>query len=138
VLDTLGPVVVRFLLRVGREVRNGHHGVVLYDGDGQLMWGTGTDNVKLDAGLHEIRYSFDLLPLRPGPYRWLVTLSDNLAMVDSYDGVPTMSVETPPLGHRQDEWAGILNLPHTLAMAPVADAVDLSDTTPAEAAPAAR
>jgi lipopolysaccharide transport system ATP-binding protein len=138
VLDTLGPVVVRFLLRVGREVRNGHHSVVLYDGDGQLMWGTGTDNVKLDAGLHEIRYSFDVLPLRPGPYRWLVTLSDNLAMVDSYDGVPTMSVETPPLGHRQDEWAGILNLPHTLAMAPVADAVDLSDTTPAEAAPAAR
>src|SRR5262245_42562744 len=113
-LRSFGRFVVRFSLQVTQPIRNGHHGIVLKDGDGKVMWGTGTDNLALDPGSYEIVYSIDGLPVRPGVYRWLVTLYDDDRFVTSLDCVPELSVDTQPLGHRRDEWAGILNLPHTM------------------------
>lgn len=111
-LDQFGPVEVRFQLRIDRPVRNGHHGLALYDRDGQVMWGTGIDNLTFETGMFEIAHSVSSLPLRPGPYRWHVSLFGNDTLLDSADLLPEMSVETVPLGHRRDEYAGILNLPH--------------------------
>jgi hypothetical protein len=113
-LDVFGATVVRFTLRVDQPVTGGHHGVALYNRDGQVMWGTGTDNLELAPGTYEIAYTISTLPLRPGPYRWHVSLFDNGRFIDNLDCVPEMGVETPPLGHRRDEYAGVLNLPYSM------------------------
>jgi hypothetical protein len=111
VLETIGPVVVRFLLRVNRPIRHGVHGLALYDRNAQVIWGMRTSNLDLDAGVYEIAYSLRTLPLRPGPYRWHVSIFDNDQFVNNYDSNPEMSVETPPMGHAFDEYAGVFNLP---------------------------
>jgi lipopolysaccharide transport system ATP-binding protein len=116
-LTDFGPVTLRFALHVDRPVRNGHHGIALYDREGRVMWGASTDNLELLAGEYEIRYMLESLPLRPGPYRWLVSLYDDGHFINSLDCVPEMSVETPPLGHRQDEFAGVLNFRYTIEFA---------------------
>jgi ABC-type polysaccharide/polyol phosphate transport system ATPase subunit len=113
-LRTFGPITVRFAMRVDVPIRNGHHGIVLKDRDGRILWGTGTDNVRLDPGLYEIVYAIEGLPVRPGPYRWHVTLYDNGHFINGLECIPEMSVETTPLGHRQDECAGVLNVPHAM------------------------
>ena len=97
-----GPVTARFAVRIDRPIRNGHHGILLYDRDGRVLWGTGTDNIALDAGLYEIVYDLEGLSLRPGPYRWHVSLYDEGHFIDDLECVPEMSVRTPPLGHRRD------------------------------------
>jgi lipopolysaccharide transport system ATP-binding protein len=110
VLDSFDPVVVRFTLRVDRPVANGHHGVHLWDREGRVVWGAGTDNLRLAPGLYDVVYRLESLPIRPGPYRWHVSLYDNDRFVNALDCVPELSVQTPPTGHRRDEWAGYLNL----------------------------
>jgi lipopolysaccharide transport system ATP-binding protein len=115
-LDTFGPVTVRFTLRVDRAIHGGHHGIALYDAEGRVMWGSQVDDVDLEPGLHEIVYRIDSLPLRPGPYRWHVSIFGPDRFINNLDCVPEMSVVTTPLGHRRDEFAGALNLPHTVSI----------------------
>jgi lipopolysaccharide transport system ATP-binding protein len=117
-LTTFGPVVVRFLLQVEEPIRNGHHGLALYDREGRVMWGAGTDNLELDPGTYEIAYRLDALPLKPGPYRWHVSIFNNGRFVNNLDCIPELSVQTPPLGHRRDEFAGVLNVPFTVDFRP--------------------
>ncbi len=113
VLDHFGPETVRFFLRVGRPIVNGHHGVALFDRDGRVMWGTGTDNLRLGPGLYEIAYVLTL-PLRPGPYRWQVSVFDQGQFIEGGDLIPELGIVTPPLGHQLDEYAGMLNLPYSI------------------------
>lgn len=119
-LKTFGATTVRFVLRVDRPIHNGHHGLALYDREARVMWGAGTDNLDFEPGLYEIVYTLDSLPLRPGPYRWHVSLYEDGRFINNLDCVPELSVETPPLGHRRDEYAGVMNLPHGVAIAPLA------------------
>jgi ABC-type polysaccharide/polyol phosphate transport system ATPase subunit len=116
VLDHFGSVDVRFQIRIDRPVRDGHHGLALYDRDGQVIWGTGIDNLQFEPGTYEIAHSLSSLPVRPGPYRWHVSLFSEGALVDNLDCIPEMSVETVPLGHRRDEYAGLINIPHETRM----------------------
>ena len=116
VLDHFGPVVVRFQIRIDRPVRDGHHGLALYDRDGQVIWGTGVDNLEFEPGTYEIAHTLSSLPIRPGPYRWHVSLFSEGTFIDNLDCIPEMSVETVPLGHRRDEYAGLLNIPHETRM----------------------
>lgn len=118
-----GPVTARFAVRIDRPIRNGHHGILLYDRDGRVLWGTGTDNIALDAGLYEIVYDLEGLSLRPGPYRWHVSLYDEGHFIDDLECVPELSVRTPPLGHRRDEYAGVLNFRYTMEVAELAATV---------------
>ncbi|MEQ1730668.1 MAG: ABC transporter ATP-binding protein [Vicinamibacterales bacterium] len=117
-LGTFGPFTLRILMRVDERVVNGHHGIALRDAENRVMWGTNTDNLKLEPGLHEIVYEIDSLPLRPGAYRWLVSLYDGGRFINSLDCIPDLIIDTPPLGHRQDDWAGVLNLPHSVTFQP--------------------
>jgi len=117
-LKDFGPVTVTFLLRVDKPIRNGHHGITLSDRDGFVLWGAGTDNLELATGIHEIVYSFDSLPLRPGPYRWHVSIFDTDRFLNNLDCVPELSVETIPTGHRRDEYAGVMNLPFGVDIKP--------------------
>jgi ABC-type polysaccharide/polyol phosphate transport system ATPase subunit len=113
-LDTFGPTTVCFVLRIDRPIANGHHGIALYDANGQVMWGTGTDNLQLAPGTYDIVYDLRSLLLRPGPYRWHVSIFDSGRLIENSDCIPELGVKTVPVGHRNDEYAGFLNLPYSL------------------------
>jgi lipopolysaccharide transport system ATP-binding protein len=120
-LHSFGPVTLRFTLRVDRPIRDGHHGVALYDRDGAVVWGTGTDNLDFDPGVYELTYDLSTLPLRPGPYRWHVSIFGNGKFINNLDCIPEMGIATEPLGHRRDEYAGVLNFPYALDIRPLRD-----------------
>ncbi len=117
-LTSLGEVGVRFMLELSGPVRRGHHGAALYNADNQLMWGWATDGIELAPGEHEISYRFPMLPLRPGLYRWQVSLWEDAAQLDLWDCVPEMIVATENFQHARDEWNGCLNVPSTFGIAP--------------------
>jgi hypothetical protein len=123
VLDTFGPVILRFVVEISQPVRSGLHGIALYDGERKLLWGTGVNNLRLGAGTHQFMYQLPSLPLRPGVYSWRVTLFDELELLDDWDCVPQMIVSTEPATHWRDEWAGILNIPSQFSVAPMEEKV---------------
>jgi lipopolysaccharide transport system ATP-binding protein len=110
-LATLGKVTIKFGLKLNRLIEMGHHGIALFNSEGQLIWGYSRDNMRLEPGMYELTYSFEYLPVRPGVYTWKVSLYDGGEAVDAWDCLPQMVVATEPLGHPRDEWAGSLNLP---------------------------
>jgi lipopolysaccharide transport system ATP-binding protein len=111
VLTTMGPVTLRFILKVNRSIRNGHHGIALFSNDNQLMWATAVNYLELEPGICEFHYVFSTLPIRPGLYYWHVSLYNENSLVDVWFGVPEMVVATEPVGHPLDMWQGVLNLP---------------------------
>jgi lipopolysaccharide transport system ATP-binding protein len=114
-VETHGPLCVQFVVHSVRRMCGVHHGIALYNADGQLLWGTATDGLQLAQGRNELSYRLATLPVKPGAYTWRVSLYDEVGLVDWWDSRPEMLVATPPLGHRNDEWAGLLNIPHVFA-----------------------
>ena len=110
-LNTLDPVIVRFVLQVHAPIRRGVHGVTLYNSERQIIWGRAAYELDLAVGVHELTYKFPMLPLRPGGYTWSVSLWDDNGLVDLTDFVPEMIVFTENYQHPRDEWNGVLNLP---------------------------
>ncbi|HET8925303.1 MAG TPA: polysaccharide ABC transporter ATP-binding protein [Candidatus Acidoferrum sp.] len=110
-LTTLGPVTVKFYLQVFEKLRHSTHGVALHNSDRNVVWGTAAYNLEFEPGMHTLAYSFPCLPLRPGPYSWLVSLFDDDEELDMWDAVPGMLVATENHQHPRDEWAGALNIP---------------------------
>jgi lipopolysaccharide transport system ATP-binding protein len=116
-LRKLGAVTVKFTLELRQPVRRGHHGIALYNHDRQLIWGLATDGLDLVAGEHELCYTFPMLPLRPGPYAWVVSLYDEgVKEVDAWDCLPEMIVATQVHQHPLDHWNGVLNIPSELSI----------------------
>jgi lipopolysaccharide transport system ATP-binding protein len=111
-LTTLGPLTIRFTIEMFQRLRNAHHGIALFNHEGQLMWGWATNDVDLIPGEHEFRYALAGLPVRPGAYTWRVSLyEDNGNLVDYMDCIPEMIVATALHQHPNDEWGGLLNIP---------------------------
>jgi lipopolysaccharide transport system ATP-binding protein len=110
-LTSLDPVTVKFVVEVYEPVRSGHHGVALFNLENQLMWAWAANQVKLTTGNHELCYTFPMLPLRPGPYHWQVSLYDDGEVLDAWDCLPEMIIATEIHQHARDEWNGILNMP---------------------------
>ena len=110
-LASLGPVTIKFCVHLQEAVRRGHHGIALYNSEGQLVWGTAVEDLCLAPGKHEFLYCLASLPLRPGAYRWQVSLYDEAKLIDAWECIPDLFVATKPLGHPRDEWAGLLNIP---------------------------
>jgi lipopolysaccharide transport system ATP-binding protein len=110
-LTTMGAVTMRFQVEALAPIRNGHHGIALFNGERQLMWGWAKDDVHLEPGTHEFCYTFPTLPLKPGPYSWLVSLWENGKVLDMWDCAPDMIIATEVHQHPQDEWSGVLNVP---------------------------
>jgi lipopolysaccharide transport system ATP-binding protein len=111
ILISFEPVTVRFTIEISHPIRKGHHGIALRNHDQQLIWAQAVDDLKLDVGQHEFCHTFPMLPLRPGPYTWLVSLYDEGDEVDSWECLPEMLVATEIHQHPSDEWNGILNIP---------------------------
>ena len=111
ILKTTGKFRVAFEVEVRRPIRNGEHGIALYNAERQLMWGWAVPNLNLNAGRHRLIHGFPTLPLRPGNYQWQVNLWDENELLDTWDGNPEMRIETEEYQHYQDEWNGFLNVP---------------------------
>lgn len=110
-LTSFGPVTVQFILQVHEPIQHGHHGVALFNHEGQLMWAWAANKLTLSPGIHALRYTFPMLPLRPGCYFWHVSLYDEQGLVDLWYCLPDMIVATESLQHPRDYWNGVLNLP---------------------------
>jgi len=115
VLRTTGKFRVAFEVELRRPIRNGEHGIALYNAERQLMWGWAVPNLSLNAGTHRLIHEFPTLPLRPGNYQWQVNLWDENELLDTWDGNPEMRIETEEFQHYQDEWNGFLNVPATFS-----------------------
>jgi lipopolysaccharide transport system ATP-binding protein len=111
ILSSLGPVTFRFGIEVREPVHHGHHGIALFNVDRQLMWAWAKDDVTLEPGIHELRYTFPILPLRPGPYSWELSLWCGHEQLDFRAFTPELIVATEGFQHPRDEWNGILNVP---------------------------
>ncbi|MGH9865612.1 MAG: ABC transporter ATP-binding protein, partial [Candidatus Acidiferrales bacterium] len=110
-LTSPGPFTIQIRLKVNKPIRMGLHGIALFNGEGQLMWGTAANNLRLGEGTYAFVYSLPSMPLRPGSFAWRVSLYDDESLVDVWDCLPNLIVATAPVTHSRDEWAGLLNLP---------------------------
>jgi len=110
-LSDLEPATIRFTIDIRKPLRNAHYGVALRNHDQQVIWAWATQPLRLGIGEQHFCHSFPMLPLRPGPYTWLVTLYDEGELVDWWDCVPEMMVATEVHQHPQEEWRAILNIP---------------------------
>jgi lipopolysaccharide transport system ATP-binding protein len=110
-LNSLGPVTLKFIVEVQRPIRRGHHGIALFNAERQLIWAWAAENLQLEIGKHDLCYTFPMLPLRPGPYSWHVSLYDEGQEVDAWECLPEMVVATETHQHQYDNWNGILNMP---------------------------
>jgi hypothetical protein len=86
-------------------------GAALYNVDRQLIWGQAANDLEMGEGAHELTYQFPMLPLKPGPYTWYVTLWEDDALLDECDLIPELLVATENHQHARDEWSGHLNVP---------------------------
>jgi hypothetical protein len=110
-LTTLGPVRLKFVLRLNKPVADGHHGIALFNHERQLIWARAANRMELSNGIHEFYYDFPSLPVRPGMYSWEVSLYDGGKQIDVWSCEPEMIVATEIHQHPDDCWNGILNLP---------------------------
>jgi len=124
-IDAVGPVTLRFTIKLQEAVKHGIHGIALYNADRQLMWGWAKYELSVDAGMHDLIYEFPLLPLKPGVYTWMVSFFDREELIDSGDVAPEFHVVTPSFQHPRDEWSGLLNLPSEFTLRPSSAAYDL-------------
>jgi lipopolysaccharide transport system ATP-binding protein len=118
ILTTTGAVTIKFTVEVNEDVRNGHHGCALFNHDRQLIWAWAADGVKLGVGRHTFCYEFPMLPLRPGPYSWQVSLYEDDVEMDAWECLPEMIVATESYQHQYDHWNGILNIPTKFGIRP--------------------
>jgi lipopolysaccharide transport system ATP-binding protein len=116
ILRSVGPVKVKFVVEVNQPLKLLHNGIALYNGDNQLMWGSATNIASLEPGVFEFVYELSVLPLKPGVYRWYVSLFDEQKMLDGWDCSPDMLIDTEPCGHPYDKWAGLLNVPNQFSI----------------------
>jgi lipopolysaccharide transport system ATP-binding protein len=128
VVDTTGPVTVRFTVEINKPIRSGHHGVVLYNSEGLMIWGTAAENLRLEPGIQELTFELSTLPLKPGVYHWMVSLWDGGREEDLWNCVPAMHINTPPMAHPSDEWSGLLNMPYSFDAKPrMVDSIEVAN-----------
>jgi lipopolysaccharide transport system ATP-binding protein len=111
ILTEIGPVTIRFIVEINEHLRKAVHGIALFNHDRQLIWGWATAEMELIPGEQEFCYTFPMLPVRPGPYDWLVSLYNDREEIDVWDCLPEMVVATDDHQHQFDNWHGLLNIP---------------------------
>ncbi len=122
VLATTDAVTMNFWVELTRPIKNGEHGVALFNAERQLMWARASQNLTLEPGIHVFSHSFPTLPLRPGSYQWQVSVWDNAEMLDLWDCLPEMTIATEVHQHHMDQWNGVLNIPAKFSHQPAEEA----------------
>ena len=117
--DTSRPFTIRIDATLTQPVTNGHLGVSVLDEDDAVVVGWAFEPVSLGTGRQVLEVTVDQLPIRPGTYRLSLALfnhGNNLTggkLLEKWTAVPGLMIDTPPVAHPQDEWAGVLNVPAT-------------------------
>jgi ABC-type polysaccharide/polyol phosphate transport system ATPase subunit len=117
--DGLSEVTFQFTVNPPEPIRRGYLGLHIHNDASVLVASWGFDGLNMEPGLQQIRVTLPQLPLRPGTYTILTSLfngGNNLTgkMLEIWNGIPFLAVDTLPLCHPEDAWAGILNLPAQL------------------------
>ncbi len=121
--ERAGPVELRVRLRLPHPVTGGHLGFAIQGEGGMVVAGWAFEGLAFEPGEHTVRVELTSLPLRPGSYALLWSLfnrGNNLTggeVVEIWPAVPRLRIETTPVGHPQDTWAGVLNIPARLRLA---------------------
>jgi len=122
VRDGLKDVTFHFRVRIRDPISQGHFGMAVLSDSSAVLVGWGFDNLNIASGEQEIVLRVPVLPLRPGAYSLTCSVynrGNNLTggiLVEQWYALPPLIVDTPPLSHPQDRWAGVLNLPADLQM----------------------
>jgi ABC-type polysaccharide/polyol phosphate transport system ATPase subunit len=117
------PVTLKFQAHLREAITRGHFGVAIQNDASLILIGWGFDGLNLPSGAQEIQLKISSLPLRPGVYTILCSLfnqGNNLTngqLVDIWQAVPPLVVDTTPVSHPQERWAGVLNIPAELEVA---------------------
>jgi lipopolysaccharide transport system ATP-binding protein len=114
ILNTLGPVRVRFVLQVNEQAEVFYHSLVLLSTDNQRVWGAEITPLQLNIGTYEFVYALPYLPVKPGEYNWQAILWDENGLVDFCHCYPNLIVSTIPTNYVPSERSGLLNLPFDL------------------------
>ena len=123
VRDGLRDVTFHFHLRLREAISQGHFGLAILNDSSAVLAGWGFDNLDIPAGDQEILLRLPALPLRPGAYSITCSIfnrGNNLTggqLMEEWYAVPPLVVDTRPLAHPQDRWAGILNIPAEIEVA---------------------
>jgi len=118
------PFELRFDLHLGEPVSLGHFGVAILNDANLVIAGWGFDRVSLPAGAVQVSVVPRALPVRSGTYSIVASLFDggnNLTggrLVEIWQASPPLIVDSIPVAHPQDEWAGVLNIPADMSIAP--------------------
>lgn len=118
--DGLKEITMNFTVSPKEAVHRGHFGLHIYNDAGLLVASWGFEEMTLDPGLQQLQVTLPYLPLRPGTYSILCSLyneGNNLTggrLLEVWNAVPFLTVDTLPLSHQQDNWAGIFNIPADL------------------------
>jgi lipopolysaccharide transport system ATP-binding protein len=125
--DGLKETALNFAVFPKEAIRRGHFGMHIHNDASVLVASWGFDDLSLEPGPQELRVTLPYLPLRPGMYTILCSLftgGNNLTggkVLEVWNAVPLLAVDTLPLSHPQDAWAGILNVPAELKIATSVD-----------------
>jgi ABC-type polysaccharide/polyol phosphate transport system ATPase subunit len=121
--DGLNQVTLHFMISPNEEVRRGHFGLHIYNDSSVLVASWGFEEVSLERGTQQLRVTVPYLPLRPGSYSILCSMfngGNNLTggrLLELWNAVPFLAVDTLPRSHQQDRWAGVFDIPAELSVA---------------------
>jgi lipopolysaccharide transport system ATP-binding protein len=122
--DGVDEVRFHFRLHLREPVTNGHFGVCVMTESNAVLTGWGFDGIEVPAGDQEIIVCLPSLPLRPGSYALACSLfnnGNNLTgghLVEKWYALPGLVIDTKPVSHPQDLWAGVLNIPSEIRILP--------------------
>ncbi len=117
-------LTLHFDVRLNECVSSGHFGVAILNESDLVVVGWGFDEVGIPRGHQKLILRVPELPLRPGVYTLVCSLfnrGNNLTggqLVEQWNAVPPLVVDTTPVSHPQDRWCGLLNIPAQLSLKP--------------------
>src|SRR5271154_1697378 len=117
VCDDMQDLAFHFHLFLTEPISQGHFGMAILNESSAVLTGWGFDNINIPAGNQEIVLRIPGLPLKPGGYSIACSIfnhGNNLTggeLLEQWNALPPLIVDTRPVAHPQDRWAGVLNIP---------------------------
>jgi lipopolysaccharide transport system ATP-binding protein len=117
VTDFDSELTFNFKLFLKQAVSRGHFGMTIFNDANSVVVGWGFDDVEVASGRQEVVLRIPTLPIKPGSYALSASLYDrgnNLTggvLIEQWSAQPPLIVNTKPVGHPQERWTGLLNIP---------------------------
>jgi ABC-type polysaccharide/polyol phosphate transport system ATPase subunit len=117
VTDADRELTFHFKLFLKEAVSRGHFGMTIFNDVNSVVVGWGFDDIEIASGHQEVVLTIPGLPIKPGSYAVSASLYDrgnNLTggvLIEQWSAQPPLIVNTKPVGHPQERWTGLLNIP---------------------------